>query len=194
MVDRVGRNNRPLPQNERPVAIEDLKGPEVKSHPFKQMLGDKTPKESGLAWFVPEDQFYVLFRNYDKQIEFSDLLRDGGGNLLAMTGSGGREYDVRKKLEGKLCLESSFLSRLFGSDVIGEVALTGSDPFFREGTSLTVIFDLRKPDYFKKHIESKYEEAVASKKAVKNSQKIEGHEVLSVLSTDGSASSFCVQF
>ncbi|TAL18402.1 hypothetical protein EPN96_01135 [bacterium] len=194
LVDRVGRNRRPLPQNERSVPIEELKGPEVKSHPFAEMLGSKNPAESPLAGFVPQDQYYVLFRNYDKQIELSDLLRDSGGNLLSMTGGGGgREYDVRKKLEGKLCLEQTYLSRLFGSSVIGEVALTGSDPFFREGTSLTVIFGLKNPDVFKRHMESKYEEAAAAKKAVRSSRSIEGHEVFSILTPDGEVSSFYAQ-
>ncbi|TLN17655.1 hypothetical protein FDZ71_06200, partial [bacterium] len=183
---------RQYPENERPVEIEKLAGHEVKSHPFAEMLGNRNPPESPLARFVPDDQYYVLFKSLDKQVEFSDLLRDSGGNLLNMTGGGGREYDVRRKLEEKLCLQQSPLSRLFGASVIGEVALTGEDPFFREGTGLTVIFSLKKPDLLRDFIVGKYGDATRSG-AIKKSHKISGREVLSVVSPDGSISSFYAQ-
>ena len=56
-----------------------------------------------------------------------------GGNLLHEARAGARDFKVRAKISRQLCLEDSWLTRLFGDRVITDMAYTGSDPFLKEG-------------------------------------------------------------
>src|SRR5581483_1307912 len=44
------------------VSIHTLTGPTIKSHPWQEMLAGKKPEISPLAYFVPEDFYFVEFR------------------------------------------------------------------------------------------------------------------------------------
>ena len=53
-----------------------------------------------------------------------------------------RDYRMKQKLEQQLCLKSTGLARLFGPAVIKGLAITGNDPYLREGSDVTIIFQV----------------------------------------------------
>lgn len=181
------RSSAKAPEMEQPLS--SLTGPAVKSHPFREMLKGRNPQLPPLASYVPEDQYAVFFSDITKQIELADLMDEWGGNLLHQVDSSARDFRVRQKISGQLCLENSQLTRWFGDRVVADMAFTGSDPYLKEGTAFTVLFSLRDSTRFRKQLEKRYAEAVASRGAVSSAFTLEGFQGMAVVSSDRSVSS-----
>jgi len=172
------------------VPLAGLNGPTVKSHPFKEMLKGRTPRLPPLAACIPEDQYAVFFSNINKQIELADLMDEWGGNLLHQVEASARDFRVREKVSRQLCLENSWLTRMFGERVIAEMAFSGSDPFFKEGTAFTVLFSLKDHERFCKQMDKRYAEAVSQKGAKRSTFTIDGMSGFGVVSPDHTVSSY----
>ncbi len=171
------------------VPITSLSGPTVQSHPFKEMLKGKTPALPELSTLIPEDQYAVFFNDINRQIELADLMDEWGGNLLHQISTSAQNFNVRKKLSQQLCLENSQMTRWFGDRVIGKMAFTGQDPYFKEGTDFTVLFSLRDMKRFKKQIEKRYQDGV-ERGAKRSSFSIDGISGISVVTPDRRISSY----
>lgn len=172
------------------VALASLQGPQVKSHPFKEMLKGRTPSLPALASYIPEDQYGVFFANINKQIELADLMDEWGGNLLRQVESSARDFKVRQKVSKQLCLENSMLTRMFGDRVVADMAITGSDPFLKEGTAITVLFNLKDSARFRKQIEKQYAEAAKIHGAERFEFVAAGKRGMAVVTPDLRVSSF----
>jgi hypothetical protein len=166
------------------VSLASLTGPTIKSHPFKEMLKGREPQLPALASVIPDDQYAVFFSNITKQIELADLMDEWGGNLLHQAQASARDFKVREKVTRQLCLENSWLTRMFGERVIADMAFTGSDPFFKEGTAFTVLFSLKDKERFRKQIEKRYAEAVSDRGATRSTFSMDGMNGFSVTSPD----------
>ena len=171
------------------VLIASLNGPAVKSHPFKEMLKGPNPHLPSLASYIPADQYAVFFANISKQIELTDLMDEWGGNLLHEGRAGARDFKVRAKISRQLCLEDSWLTRLFGDRVITDMAYTGSDPFLKEGTAFTVLFSIKDRERFRKQIEKRYAAAATEQRAVRSNFTSNGMTGMSIVSADRGVSS-----
>jgi hypothetical protein len=175
---------------DEPVALTQLHGPTVKSHPFREMLQGKNPQLPALAAYIPEDQYAVFFSNINKQLELADLMDEWGGNLLHQVEASARDFKVRDKLSRQLCLENSRLTRMFGDRVIGDMAFTGNDPFLKEGTAFTVLFTLKDGKRFQKQLKKSYAEAAGSYGGRRSTFTCSGQSGFSVVSPDRSISSY----
>lgn len=171
------------------VPLASLAGPTVKSHPFKEMLQGRTPQVPSLAAYIPADQYAVFFSDINRQIELADLMDEWGGNLLHQVEASARDFRVREKVSRQLCLENSWLTRMFGDRVIADMAFTGSDPFLKEGTALSVLFTLRDKEKFRTQMEKNYAEAVRHQTAKRSLFTIDGMSGFSVVSPDRGISS-----
>ena len=171
------------------VPLASLVGPAVKSHPFKEMLKGRNPRLPALASYIPEDQYAVFFSNINKQIELADLLDEWGGNLLHQVEASARDFRVREKVSHQLCLENSWLTRMFGDRVIADMAFTGSDPFLKEGTAFTVLFSLKDRERFRKQMDKRYTDAGSGKGVKRSTFTIGGMNGFSVVSPDHGISS-----
>jgi hypothetical protein len=176
-------------EKDDPVPLAALQGPAVKSHPFREMLKGRSPKLPLLASYIPEDQYAVFFSNITKQLELADLMDEWGGNLLHQVEASAQDFKVRNKISHQLCLENSWLTRLFGDRVISDIAFTGNDPFLKEGTAFTVIFSLKGKERFRKQLEKRYAEAARANGAKRSNFTSAGQTGFSVVSPDKSISS-----
>jgi hypothetical protein len=129
--------------DERTIEVNNIPGIDVLEHPWKQMMGDKKPAEEPLAALVPHDHYYVAFKSIRGLLELGDWLDEWGGNVLAGYELAGRDYGVRPRYQKQLCLESTALARTLGPAIIRGVAVTGSDPYIREGSDVSVIFHVK---------------------------------------------------
>ena len=175
---------------ETQVPLASLIGPTVKSHPFKEMLKGRNPQLPALAAYIPEDQYAVFFSDINKQIELADLMDEWGGNLLHQAQAGARDFRVRQKVSHQLCLENSWLTRMFGDRVVAGMAFSGSDPFLKEGTAFTVLFSLKDKERFRKQIDKRYAEAAAGDGVKRATFTVEGFKGFSVVAADRSISSY----
>jgi hypothetical protein len=135
--------NADLDTGARDVPLDRIKGVAVRSHPWKEMIGARQPQIEPIAALVPEDQYYVRFTTTRALSDFFEFADAWGGSLLSVAETGGRDYGVKEKIENQICLKSSWLSKLLGPAVIEDLVLTGSDPYLREGSDLTIIFHLK---------------------------------------------------
>jgi hypothetical protein len=124
----------------RTIDVAKLPGITIGEHPWKKMMDGKKPAPEPLAKLVPHDNYYLRFSNVAKLVELNDLLDRWGTNLMRAYEINSRDYHLRERYEKQLCLKSHALARTLGPLIIRSLAVTGSDPYLREGTDVTVIF------------------------------------------------------
>ncbi len=175
---------------DRTVPLSSLEGPGIKSHPFEQMIAGRTPRSFPAASLVPFDAYYAHFSSISKALAVSDLMKVWGSSLLGMLEVTARDSDVPAKFHEQLCIGVSTLTRLVGDLLIGEVALTGNDPFFSEGTDLTVIIQVKERIAFDALMKAHLDTALkAHPDATTETATYEGVAIASVTTPDGRLSS-----
>jgi hypothetical protein len=185
--EMTGRREIP---SDRDVAISTLKGPTIKSHPFEEMLKGRTPKVFPVAGLIPYDNYYCHFSSISKEIAASDLFKQWGGSLLRAMTVSARDSDLPSRYMNQLCVDLSALTRLFGDFVIGEVAITGGDPFMKEGTDVALIIQVKSRRIFNR-ITNGYANGVlrANRDARASESKYEGITIRSIVTPDRRISS-----
>ena len=141
------------------VPVATLKGPTVKSHPWEQMLGGRKPAISPLAYHVPEDFYLVEFRSLSKLLDVMDASDLWGTHLFNQAFNEARTQNAGERLRRQLAVQAEPALRPFYDLVVEGVAVTGSDPFVREGSDVTVIFRLKQPAVFRARMDAFLDEA-----------------------------------
>jgi hypothetical protein len=136
------------------VQVASLTGPTIKSHPWEQMLAGRKPEISQLSQYVPEDFYLVEFRSLGKLLQAMDTSDLWGTHLFNQAYREARTQNVGERIKRQLALETEAPLRPFYDLVVSEVAVTGSDPFAREGSDVTILFQLKQPEIFKARMES----------------------------------------
>lgn len=154
----------------RSVPLTSLAGVEIREHPWQKMLAGKTPAIEPIAGLIPADQYYLRFTTIKAMKDFLDFADRWGGSILAEVDLGGRDFGAREKLERQLCLRTSWLSTLLGESVVESLALTGSDPYLREGTDLAIVFRLKSEPLFFAAVNRYLDEARRARPDLKESR------------------------
>jgi len=131
------------------VALSDLQGPTIKSHPWKQMLGAKNPTLGRLSRCVPEDFYFVEFRSLTRLLDVLEVSSLWGTHLFNQALRDARATDTSARIQTQLVLETPPTLRPFLDLVVEEVAVTGSDLYVREGSDVTMIFRFKQPEVFR---------------------------------------------
>jgi hypothetical protein len=133
---------------QRTIDIAKLPGIDIAEHPWAKMMAGQKPAPEPLAKLVPHDNYYVHFKSIVKFLETGDLMDQWGSSLSRALEVNSRDYQVKERLEQQLCLKSTQLVRVFGPAVVKSLALTGSDPYVREGSDLAIIFHVANKNLF----------------------------------------------
>ena len=136
------------------VALSRMTGPTIKSHPWETMLKGRKPEVSALSRSVPEDFYLVEFRALSKLLETLDASDLWGSHLYSQAYREAASLDASDRLKRQLALRTEPLLRPFYDLAVEEVAATGSDPFVREGSDITLLFRLRQPALFHARVDS----------------------------------------
>jgi len=127
------------------ISIESIKGVEVKSHPFEQMLAGKKGGSMALANVVPSDRFFAWFAEPKALSEYltggSDFIFYGGASLSGTSS----EYQLKERYLKKLGVDAQWVRGFLESGVVSELAVILPDLFLLEGTDLTVVMRLQQP-------------------------------------------------
>jgi hypothetical protein len=182
------------------VLIGDLAPPRLASHDYAKLLEEKRtkekvePKPHELTRFVPEDHYFLHFRSPRAAGELFDLAADWGDSLLRLAAVQARDNRLQAKFEEQLCLRRGPLTDLFSEGVIADLAVVGSDPFVLEGTDVTVLFRLKKPELFDKAAEAWLADVKKKRPDVAEREfNYRGHKVLARYTNDRVVSSFVVR-
>ena len=156
-----GNQSDPLsPQNQskkigrETIPIASLNGPTIKSHSWRRLLAGRKPEISPLANYIPEDFYFIEFRSLPKlldAVETGDLWKM---YLVNQIYRDARSHNTGEALQRQLALESRPELRQFYDQVIEEIAVTGSDPFLREGSDVSILFRIKSADVFRNQMES----------------------------------------
>jgi hypothetical protein len=138
---------------DRTVAIKDVRGIDIAEHPWEKMIGDKKPAPETFAKLVPHDNYYIHFKSIAKFLEFAELLDQWGTNITRTYELTSRDNKLKERYSEQLCIRSTGLGKTLGPLVIKGVGITGSDAYIREGTDVTIIFQLSNKPAFTAAVE-----------------------------------------
>lgn len=141
------------------VPIATLTGPTVKSHPWQQLLAGRAPAASPLSLQVPVDFWLAEFGSLQKLLVLAERGDLWSSHVVQQASRTAAALDFGERLRRQLAIETTPLLRPFYDQVVERVALTGSDPYLREGTDLTVLFALRQPQLFRARMQTFLQEA-----------------------------------
>ena len=94
---------------------------------------DSSPMTNMPSFSLPTK---VCWRSWIRQFK-------GGTPLLRISENRVESAGSKEKYSKQLCLPLDKLSKMLGPKLISSIAITGSDPFIRTGTSFTVIFEAK---------------------------------------------------
>lgn len=137
---------------ERPtIPLTRLIPPSIPRHPWPQMLEllrTEVPNEP-LAAAVPADFYFARARDVQALFEILDEIDDWGTPLADVVEGNSERAGLSERYRTQLALPRTALSRLMGPQLIQSLALVGSDPWLRQGSDVTVIFQVKSPDLFR---------------------------------------------
>jgi len=144
---------------ERTIAVTSMAGVTVPEQPWERLLEGRRPTIEPLARLIPRDNYYLYFHDLGKLIEAGDLMDQWGTSILRVYEMKSRDYQLRERYERQLCLRSTVLGKTLGPALVKGVAVTGNDPYVREGTDITVIFHVTSRPLFLSAVEGFLEDA-----------------------------------
>ncbi len=143
-----------LDRNEqaRTIAVAELAGPPLVAHPFPAMQA-ALPKPDGgtaepLASAVPAEFWYARFDDIRMMLRVLDEADAWITPIVQISQSNPEDRHLSERYQAQLGLKRTGLAKLFGHTVVGQVAITGSDPYLREGSDVTLIFSIKQQAVF----------------------------------------------
>jgi hypothetical protein len=186
MQDRIlGLNNlaepadQPLPPAINPPAM-----------PLPELSGDV--KIDPIAKRVPAECFYVRFGSFANFLWLQDTLAKWGGDAQNLVALRGLDLGMSSRMETQLVLKQTVLSRLLGDTVIADVAIIGSDMFFREGASYGILFHARSSVALSTSLLQQRQERIKAGGVKEETVTIDKRAVSYLTSPDGTVRSYYV--
>lgn len=133
-------------EQNRTIPVSSVTGITIDEIPWKDWMRDEKPKLDSTASILPYDQHAIIFSSYASMLEVMDEATARGTPLLRLSEDRAESARSKEKYSQQLCLPVDELSRILGPKLISSVAMTGSDPFLRTGTSLTLIFEAKQKE------------------------------------------------
>lgn len=135
------------------LPAKELTGPTISAHPFEEMLKGRTFQRFSLAQYAPHDFYYIHAVSVSSWLQLLDETKVWGTHFLRHYLTSGRDNLIKERYQKQLALKLNPLMRPFYSMVIEDMAVVGSDLYLAEGSDVTLIFQLKQPDAFRKQIE-----------------------------------------
>ena len=145
-----------------------------------------------IATRVPQECYYIRFGSFNNFLWLQDTLALWGGDAYNLIGVRGLDYSLNDKVQTQLALETTVLARLLGEAVIADVALIGTDTFFREGAAYGLLFQARNNPMLTANLLAQRAEKLKTLKLQQQKLDIGGRAATYLYSPDGSVRSYYV--
>ena len=139
-------------ENARTVNMDSIEGITLAEIDWKELIADDPmPKLDPLAHYVPHDQHFVVFPSGQAAMQVLEQVSQSGLAALmtpvSIQGNAvlGADSGLVEKYLGQLGLTPEILGKLAESPHLKTVAITGSDPYFQEGTDIAVLLETDDP-------------------------------------------------
>ncbi len=135
------------PQRDRGklVSLADVQGITVREINWAPMLKNEPTQLDRLSKLVPHDQYAVYLPSFQALADIVDRGSELANPAMQWIEPQSRQTDVMGFYQTQLALPLNALTRRVGGALIGEVAVTGSDPYFRTGTDIGVMMQSDQP-------------------------------------------------
>lgn len=104
---------------------------------------------------IPEECFYLRFGSWGNQIWLRRLTEEFGGDLGRMVSLRGYQSKIQSKFLNQLAIESTEFDRLFGGNLIADVAVIGNDMFFEEGSAVGILLHAKNTKSLENNLSNK---------------------------------------
>jgi hypothetical protein len=148
------QHDRPLfleaAKQRQTVPIDKVRVVRLAQHPFPAMLrqlGRPVPSEP-LAEATPAEFYYLRFATLEALFAVVDQMDVWGTPAASVFSRRSQDYDLANRYLTALGVDRSEIARVLGPQVIARVAVVGSDPYLREGSDVTLIFQVRSRPLF----------------------------------------------
>ncbi|MBI4880959.1 MAG: hypothetical protein HY812_15080 [Planctomycetes bacterium] len=149
-------------QDEETVALDTIGGIALPRHVWKDEESGPPPAADPLARLIPADQHAIFFPSCQALLSLIDEAHSTGTPILRLLEEAAIETDARGRYERQLCLEPDELAREIGPLLVDSVAVTGSDPYYRTGSDVAVLFESEKAAELAAWLEARQRTAASS--------------------------------
>lgn len=132
------------------IPIAAVAGPKLALHPFREMLAElnvPVPAEP-LAELAPAEFYYIRFDGMGSLFRLIDESDAWGTPIANALDERSEDRGLSVRYETSLGLGRGPLTRALGPEVIDQVAIVGSDPYLKEGSDVTLVFQVKKKALF----------------------------------------------
>jgi hypothetical protein len=142
-----------------PVQVDSIAGISVAEMDWTKRLEGRRPKLDPLADKIPADQHAVFFPSLRAAAGLLAQFQGDAAPVLRLFDARSRDRGDQARYERQLGLSVAELGKFSGLDSIRTVAVTGSDPYFPEGTDLAILFQTDSPDALAEFLKAKLDQA-----------------------------------
>jgi len=135
--------------SESGVELDSIEGITVAAMDWQDKLKDPNRQLDPLATVMPADQYAFFFPSFNAAMSVLDEAERRGTPLLHLAEPRSEDAGTKQRYERQLGLSLTAIGRLVGPQVVKSMALTGSDPYFRVGSELAVVFEAHNKDILK---------------------------------------------
>ncbi len=149
------------------VSLDSIKGITIREIDWKPLLEGLTPTLDPLAAKIPADQHAVFFPSFMAAVAMADEMAKQGAPILQLAEPRSTSARTFERYQQQMCLTITTMARVLGPAVAKSVAITGSDPYFRTGTDVAVLFETENAATLEKLLLTQMSMAVAENKDAK---------------------------
>ncbi len=139
------------------VPIGDLKPPTLAEHPWDPMMAALPDPSAGtpepLAKAVPAEFWYVRFDDIRVMLRVIDEADAWGTPVAHIMEERAEVRDLATRYQRQLGLRRSGLAKVMGHTVVERVAIAGSDPYLRDGSDVSFVFELSTASVFETELD-----------------------------------------
>jgi hypothetical protein len=132
------------------IPLSSVAAVPLTKHPFAELLKKlrRPVSDEPLSRAVPADFYYLRLADLSLLFRLTDQLDAWGTPAANVLDRVGEERALGDRYLTELGLSRGPLSRALGPTVVAELAITGSDPYLREGSDVTALFRVKERALF----------------------------------------------
>lgn len=173
--------------------LSDIEGVTIPEINWKPLLRDEPTELDALAHLIPEDQYAVFLPNFASALKLIDQGQSLAKPMVQWFEPASRRTDVADFYQHQLGLPINFVTRQLGGQLIDEIALTGSDPYFRTGTDLAVLLKSNSATTLHASLKTQIVTSAIQDDLTQSTIRIAGRTVFANVTTDRRISSYLVR-
>lgn len=127
------------------VPLATVEGVPLPPHPWDEMLtkAQKVPKIEAMAQHIPQEMLYLHMSDLRTAIRMANDADDWLESLIHAVEARPAASHLIARYERELMLERMGLAETLGPLAVDGLAITLGDPFIREGTDVSLVFEVK---------------------------------------------------